>query len=119
MADLLVMEPFGKIPRWAAMPPKNSYLGFFRSEFDVRWFFLAEPGRIRLCGSESAWETVHELRPTAEQLDQFESWDLMWPQEACLNRDEILWVRACLSSSIPTVRLECVTAASDEKRLPG
>lgn len=116
MPDLLVMEPFGKIPRWVAMAPKPCYLGFFRSEFDVTWFFLGEPGRIRLVSSENDWEATHELKPTMEQLDLFESWDLHWPQERPMNRDERLWVNSCLSSAVPVLRLPALAPVQAQAR---
>lgn len=105
MADLMVMEPFGKIPRWAAMPPKLSYLGYFANGLSARWFFLAEPGRMRLCGSDSDWEVVHEHEPSPEDIERYDAaQEFSWPPEAPMNRDEKLWLAACLAAAVDVLR---------------
>lgn len=101
MPDLFVIEPFGRIPRWAVERPRGSYFGFFRNEFGERWVIVAWAGRVRLAGEAFGWEP-RDLSPTAEDLYRFESCgEFEWPQDLPMNRDERLWLSACLASAAP------------------
>lgn len=112
---LMVIEPFGRVPRWVVERSKGSYLGYFRNGFGDAMVFLAEPGLVRMAASMTDWE-IHERRPTLEDVERFEACDdVDWPAELALNRDERLWLMACLACSAPLLKGALETVAVAEK----
>ena len=102
--ELLVLEPFGRLPRWAVDRSKGAYLGWFRNEFGNVWVFLADGETFRMAGDLEAWR-VHELRPTPDDIERFEACDgPSWPDEAPLNREERLWLMSCLACGAAIAR---------------
>lgn len=113
MGNALVIEnghaKRGPLPRWAIERPKGAYFGYFENEFGEQWVFVAHQGLLRLAGGMHGWSTVMELRPDADELDRLEACaDALWPEGVPMNRDERLWLMACVASAaaVEKARLE-------------